>query len=367
MVCLLDRDGTVFRCNRSMTEWLGRGTDELAGKKCYELMHSGRTFFERCPYLEMLRTGRRESFELPLGDRWYQVTAEPLHRDGEIVGAVHIVRDITDRRLTDEALAARSRWLIAINALAVDLAALPGDTDLGPFLAARLRELTDGAAVAFSEYDPDDKVLVTTSIEFKTGAVKTLTSPLARRLRKTRSPVSDEVYAEILAARHATRGVADRGELRRHPARRGCDRAPAARRRQVRRRPLRRRRSALRHLGDRAAERRARTPAEELEVFANLAAVSLRRRRAEVELRRASAYNRSLIEASLDPLVTIGPDGLITDVNRATVGATGRTREELVGTDFADYFTEPETRQGGIRAGLPRGRGPRLPAGDPAS
>ena len=42
------------------------------------------------------------------------------------------------------------------------------------------------------------------------------------------------------------------------------------------------------------------------------------RRRAEAELRRASAYNRRLIEASLDPLVTIGPDGKITDVNAAT-------------------------------------------------
>ena len=40
-----------------------------------------------------------------------------------------------------------------------------------------------------------------------------------------------------------------------------------------------------------------------------MTAVTLRRRRAEEELIRASAYNRRLIEASLDPLVTIGPDG----------------------------------------------------------
>jgi PAS domain S-box-containing protein len=67
----------------------------------------------------------------------------------------------------------------------------------------------------------------------------------------------------------------------------------------------------------------------------------------EEEIRRAGAYNRSLIEASLDPLVTIGSDGKITDVNSATERATGRTRQDLVGTDFADYFTEPEkARQG---------------------
>jgi len=62
---------------------------------------------------------------------------------------------------------------------------------------------------------------------------------------------------------------------------------------------------------------------------------------AEETLRVAGNYNRRLIEASLDPLVTIGPDGKITDVNTATEKATGCSREELIGTDFSDYFTEP--------------------------
>ena len=58
-------------------------------------------------------------------------------------------------------------------------------------------------------------------------------------------------------------------------------------------------------------------------------------------------YVRSLIEASLDPLVTISPEGKITDVNEATIKATGVPREELIGTDFSDYFTEPaEARRG---------------------
>lgn len=66
------------------------------------------------------------------------------------------------------------------------------------------------------------------------------------------------------------------------------------------------------------------------------------RKRMEEELRRTSLYARGLIEASLDPLVTISPDGKITDVNRATEEATGLSRERLVGTDFSDYFTEPD-------------------------
>jgi len=54
-----------------------------------------------------------------------------------------------------------------------------------------------------------------------------------------------------------------------------------------------------------------------------------------------SQYARSLIEASLDPLVTISAEGKITDMNEATVNITGVTREFLTGTDFFDYFTVP--------------------------
>ncbi|MDO8578188.1 MAG: PAS domain S-box protein, partial [Dehalococcoidales bacterium] len=60
-------------------------------------------------------------------------------------------------------------------------------------------------------------------------------------------------------------------------------------------------------------------------------------------------YARSLIEASLDPLVTISPDGKITDVNEATIKVTGVYRDKLIGTDFANYFTEPEKAREGYQ------------------
>ena len=56
----------------------------------------------------------------------------------------------------------------------------------------------------------------------------------------------------------------------------------------------------------------------------------------------ASQYSLSLIEASRDPLVTINIEGKITDMNEALVNITGMMREELKGSDFFDYFTEPQ-------------------------
>lgn len=79
------------------------------------------------------------------------------------------------------------------------------------------------------------------------------------------------------------------------------------------------------------------------------------RLRTEQELRSASLYARGLLEASLDPLVTISPEGQVTDVNEATVHAIGATRGELLGSDFSDYFTEPERARAGYRKVLSEG------------
>ena len=79
------------------------------------------------------------------------------------------------------------------------------------------------------------------------------------------------------------------------------------------------------------------------------------RKRMEQALRTASLYSRSLIEASLDPLVTISEDGKITDVNHATELATGVSREQLIFSDFSDYFTEPEKARAGYRQVLAQG------------
>lgn len=67
------------------------------------------------------------------------------------------------------------------------------------------------------------------------------------------------------------------------------------------------------------------------------------------EEKRTAAYTRSLFEASPDSLVAISPDGRVTDANEAALKTTGLRREELIGTDFSDCFTEPEKAREGYR------------------
>jgi PAS domain S-box-containing protein len=79
------------------------------------------------------------------------------------------------------------------------------------------------------------------------------------------------------------------------------------------------------------------------------------RKRVDEQILAASQYSRSLIEASLDPLVTISPEGKITDVNEATIKVTGVPRARLIGTDFSNYFTEPERARDGYKQVFEKG------------
>jgi len=68
-----------------------------------------------------------------------------------------------------------------------------------------------------------------------------------------------------------------------------------------------------------------------------------------------SNYSLSLIEASRDPLFTISPKGKITDMNEATVRVTGSTREKIIGTDFFNYFTDPDKARKGYEQVFAKG------------
>src|ERR1700691_3013806 len=69
-------------------------------------------------------------------------------------------------------------------------------------------------------------------------------------------------------------------------------------------------------------------------------------------LRDQQFYTRSLIESSIDALMTTDPRGIITDVNQQMGALTGCTRDELIGAPFKNYFTDPDRAEAGIKLAL---------------
>src|SRR5207245_1272905 len=75
----------------------------------------------------------------------------------------------------------------------------------------------------------------------------------------------------------------------------------------------------------------------------------------EQQLRESEAYNRGLIEGSVDGLITVDPSGTISDVNEQMCRMSGFSREELIGTPFADYFQDSERATAGVKETFEKG------------
>jgi PAS domain S-box-containing protein len=80
------------------------------------------------------------------------------------------------------------------------------------------------------------------------------------------------------------------------------------------------------------------------------------RMKLDQRLRDQHFYTRSLVESSIDALMTTDPRGIITDVNKQMEALTGCTRDELIGAPFKNYFTDPARAQSGIDRALAEGK-----------
>jgi PAS domain S-box-containing protein len=80
------------------------------------------------------------------------------------------------------------------------------------------------------------------------------------------------------------------------------------------------------------------------------------RRKLDQRLRDQQFYTRSLIESTIDALMTTDPRGIITDVNKQMEALTGCTRDELIGAPFKNCFTEAARAEAAINRVLSEGK-----------
>jgi PAS domain S-box-containing protein len=107
-VFILDNSGTILKTNQAFLDRFNLPREEVVGRKCHELLHSTEHFIDDCPFVQTLSSGKPHTLEIydstvgcPL-----LVTTSPIHDEhGELSGAVHIARDITMQKESQQALA----------------------------------------------------------------------------------------------------------------------------------------------------------------------------------------------------------------------------------------------------------------------
>ncbi len=102
-ISLIDVEGKILRCNKAMSNLVGKPFTEIIGRTCWELVLGTSEPVPGCPIVRMKETRQRETLILPIGNKWFEVTADPnLDKSGGLSGAVFVISDITERKRAEE-------------------------------------------------------------------------------------------------------------------------------------------------------------------------------------------------------------------------------------------------------------------------
>jgi len=290
-MCVIDADHNIVKVNKTFIRMVDMNEDEIIGKKCYDIFSGELCHSEDCP-LEKLKKGERfaehesvkkrpDGKEIPV-----IVNAARLEQNGKFVGIVEDFKDITERKQSEEEirdLQHYNRGLIEVSLdplVTFDHEGIIMDVNEATIRATG-RKRDELIGTPFADYFTDpDKAYKGAMLTFETEEVRD--------------------YELVMKARDGTETVVSYN----------------------------------------ASVYKDQT-GKVVGAFAAARDIT-ERKGAEQEIQYLQRYTRGLIETSLDPLVTFDQEGIILDVNEATIHATGRGKEELIGTPFADYFTDPD-------------------------
>jgi len=105
-VYLVDTDYRISNCNVALAKLLGKPPSEIIGQHCYELVHGTAGPIPGCLQQRARETCQRETLVVAMRDRWLEITVDPLFDDNDkLIGTVHVLSDITERRRDEHALA----------------------------------------------------------------------------------------------------------------------------------------------------------------------------------------------------------------------------------------------------------------------
>lgn len=274
-VALIDVGGRILRSNQAGENFTGKTLDEIIGQSCCRLVHGSDRHIPGCPLRTMLHSRQQASAELnvPNTDRWLMVTVDPVvDGKGNIVGAVHITRDITQRKKDEKALQEskeRYKYLFEQSPLGIGLTTPDGrvvcaNKAMGVITGYFEEELKKINLADIYENPQDRKKLLETIERY--GCAVDFPTRLKRK--------DGTIYDALLNVSRI-------------------------------------------HLAGK-------------DLFQTICMDITERKKAEVALRESEDRYRDLFEAANDIVLAVGANGQIIDINRQAEELTGFTKQELL-------------------------------------
>ncbi len=159
-VSIHDLNRRILKANNALGKLLERPPEELIGETCHRVFHGLSHPMDHCPMSRCLVSKKPENSELyePYLKRWVSITTAPiLDEDGEVTRIVHVVRDITERKKSEEMLRHTVEELAAYHEIERSIIETPNLSSLLRFIVAKAKELT-GADAAFYSFVEGDVI-----------------------------------------------------------------------------------------------------------------------------------------------------------------------------------------------------------------
>lgn len=112
-VFLLDPDGNIVDYNRAAE--LMFGNNELKGKHVCDVVHGESGHIDSCPSAMIRHISKSESVIIQSGGKWFEITSDPIVAHDNMVGSVHVVSDITNKKKSDEKMQQTVKELKQLN------------------------------------------------------------------------------------------------------------------------------------------------------------------------------------------------------------------------------------------------------------
>ncbi len=293
-VSLIDPDThTIINCNKAGEEITGRPINEIIGNKYYIMAHNSDEPHPDCPVQRMLKSKNREEIEIKLGEcgPWLLVSVDPVFNENkEIIHVVHIVKDITDRKLAEKVMQENEEKFRAV-----------------------FNEALDGIVLI----NADNGMIVDANPEFQRITGRSISQLRTMNIWDIRPENDiDQAKRNFKEFTKSDKKLAARNVSYQQPSGKIVPVEAKAQKVVIRNR----------------------------EYILSIARDATERIRSEKEIKISEEKFRNLFEESLDAVYITDYDGTINDMNPAGCRMLGYSRDELIGENAANTYVNEEDR-----------------------